>query len=164
VLEPLIHGAGHEAGARAGTENVPYIVGLGAAAELAASHLAENSRRIAALRDRLLLLLREGIGAGLTVNAENAPRLPNTLSVNFPLVSGGELLRRAGAVCASTGAACHAEATTLSATLAAMKVAPDVGRGCVRLSLGWYTTEKEVESAASELIAAWKALKSHRVG
>ena len=157
-LEPVIHGAGHEGGLRAGTENVPYIVGLGTAAQLAASHLSENSRRISALRDRLLELLRGSIGAALTVNAEHAPRLPNTLSVNFPDVSGGELLRRAAEVCASTGAACHAESTALSGTLAAIGVKPEVGRGSVRLSLGWYTTAEEIETAAMHLIAAWRAL------
>jgi cysteine desulfurase len=156
-LEPVIHGAGHERGLRAGTENVPYIVGLGAAAQLAASHLAENARRISALRERLLELLRGSIGA-LTVNAEHAPRLPNTLSVNFPGVSGGELLSKAGGVCASTGAACHAESTALSGTLAAIGVKPEVGRGSVRLSLGWYTTEEEIETAAKCLIAAWRPL------
>jgi cysteine desulfurase len=157
ALEPLIHGAGHERGLRAGTENVPYIVGLGQAAEIAGQHLSENTARLTSLRDRLLSHLREAIGTALSVNGEGAPRLPNTLSVNFPRVSGGEILRRAPEVAASTGAACHSDSVALSATLAAIGVAPEIGCGCVRLSLGWYTTQQEIDTAATHLIAAWRA-------
>jgi cysteine desulfurase len=158
VLEPVLHGAGHESGLRAGTENVPYIVGLGKAAELAAANLAQNAKRLTQLRDQLLARLRDAMGPAAVVNGEQAPRLPNTLSVNFPGVSGGELLRRCADLCASTGAACHADSTTLSATLAALGIAPEAGRGCIRLSLGWYTTEGEIAAASEQLITAWRTL------
>jgi len=156
-LEPLLHGASHEGGLRAGTENVPYIVGLGRAADLADQELAGAGPRMARLRDRLLARLRDAIGERLTVNGEGAPRLPNTLSLNFPGVVGDELLKRAPDLCASTGAACHSGSTRRSATLAAIGLDPQVARGAVRLSVGWFTSEDEIDRAADLLIAAWKA-------
>ncbi len=155
-LEPLIHGAGHESGRRAGTENVPYIVGLGLAAALAVDGGEQIRRRMRQRRDRLAELLQVGIGAGLSINGANAERLPNTLSVNFPDVEGQALLAACPALCASTGSACHSGTTIRSATLAAMDVPEEVARGTVRLSLGWYTEPADVEAAAAMLIAAWK--------
>jgi cysteine desulfurase len=159
TLEPLLHGAGQEAGLRAGTENVPGIVGLGAAASRAAKNLDATTQRLEKLRDKLLVLLRYGIEDGLQVLGERAPRLPNTLAVSFPGVSGHELLARVPELCASTGAACHSETDAVSPTLAALGIAGDVARGVVRLSLGWYTTEDEVERAASLLLGAWEGLR-----
>ena len=156
-LVPMQHGAGHESGLRAGTENVPYIVALGKAARLAAQAVDRAADQMEALRDRLHWQLREAVGGGLTVNGMSAPRLPNTLSVNFSQVAGEELLNRAPEVCASTGAACHSGATTVSATLAAMGVPADVARGTVRLSVGWYTSQEEIDRAASLLIEAWES-------
>lgn len=158
-LTPVQHGAGHEDGLRAGTENVPYIVALGKAATLAARAVDETAPRLEALRDRLWKQLREGIGPGLTFNGEGAPRLPNTLSVNFPNTDGNELLGRVPEICASTGAACHSGATHVSATLAAMGVPLEVARGAVRLSLGWTTSEDEIQRAADLLIHAWQSLR-----
>jgi cysteine desulfurase len=156
-LEPLLHGASHERGLRAGTENVAYIVGLGRAASLADDGLANTGPRMARLRDRLNARLRDAIGGGLTVNGEGAPRLPNTLSVNFPNAVGDELLRRTPDLCASTGAACHSGSTKLSATLAAIGLESQVARGTIRLSVGWYTSDDEIDLTAEMLIAAWKA-------
>ena len=87
-LEPVLHGAGHEKGLRPGTENVPHIVGLGAAARLAAKEMDAQGDRLGNLRDSLCDTLRQAIGAELTVNGELAPRLQNTLSVNFPARRG----------------------------------------------------------------------------
>lgn len=158
-LQPVMHGAGHESGLRAGTENVPYITGLGQAARLASRGLEENCDRLALLRDRLQERLQAGIGERLTVNGILAERLPNTLSVNFPDVVGQELLRRTPELCASTGAACHSGTTSMSATLAAIDLAPDVAAGTVRLSVGWYTSEDEVDRAAELLIGAWESMQ-----
>jgi cysteine desulfurase len=157
-LEPLMHGAGHEGGRRAGTENMPEIVALGKAAEIAAEHLDEATVQLAALRDRLWEKLFEGAGSELTVNGDGAPRLPNTLSVNFPGVSGGAMLQRIPELCASTGAACHGSCDNLSATQAAIGLSPEVAQGTVRLSVGSYTTEEEVDRAASLLLSAWESL------
>ena len=158
-LEPLIHGAGHEQGLRAGTENVPYMVGLGTAAKLVNRSLAETSTRLAGLRDELKTLLREAIGPELRIHGEGADLLPNTLSVDFPGVLGHELLARIPELCASTGSACHSGETTLSPTLAAMGLAAEQARGTVRLSVGWQTSKDEVEKTASLLIGAWEALR-----
>ena len=155
-LEPLLHGAGHEGGLRAGSENVPHLVALGQAATLAEAHLDEAAERSSSLRNRLERLLRDGIGQSLTVNAATAQRLPNTLSVNFPDVRGSALLRRIPELCVSTGSACHSGSDHLSPTLAAIGLTPARARGTVRLSVGWYTTEEEIDRAASLLLAAWE--------
>jgi len=158
-LAPLLDGAGHEGGMRSGTENVPYIVGLGQAAMLATRSIEEASDRQALLRDRLLNRLQDEIGEPLTVNGQKAPRLPNTLSVNFPRVSASELLGRIPELCASTGAACHSGSGNVSATLAAIGLPAEQARGTVRFSIGWYTSEEEIDRAASLLIAAWEDLQ-----
>lgn len=158
-LEPLVHGAGQESGLRAGTENVAGIVGLGAAASLAGKSLDASQERLTTLREQLLTTLRAGIGQGLIVHGELATRLPGLLSIAFPGASGSELLAHTPELCASTGAACHSGTVTMSPTLAAMSVAPEVARGTVRLSLGRYSSEDEVERAASLLIGAWEAVR-----
>lgn len=160
ALEPLMHGAGHEGGLRPGTENTPYIVGLGRAAANALQALDDSQTRLAQLRDRLLERLRTGIGDELTVNGAQVERLPNTLSVNFPGVSGAELLGRLPELCASTGSACHSGLTKMSATLQAIGLPPDVARGTVRLSVGWYTSEEDIDRASEWLLGAWEALSN----
>lgn len=157
-IEPLMHGAGHEGGLRPGTENTASIVGLGRAAATAHKALDESQERMAHLRDLLLHRLREGIGEELTVNGESAERLPNTLSVNFPEITAGDLLGRLPELCVSTGAACHSGITRMSETLQAIGLSPEIARGTVRLSVGWYTSEEEVHRAAELLLGAWDAL------
>jgi cysteine desulfurase len=153
-LDSLIHGAGHESGRRAGTENVPYIVGLGRACEIAARALPAETDRLRALRDRLHWRLLTALGSSLTLNGHPDERLPNTLNVNFVGHVGAELLARAPGVAASTGSACHEGTVRLSPVLAAMGVPPEVGRGAVRLSVGRFTTTDEVDRAADQLIRA----------
>ncbi len=157
-LEPLIYGAGHEGGRRAGTENVAGIVGLGKACELAAKNLAVDAKRIKALRDRLHQRLLTSVGSEkLVLNGHPEKRLPNTLNVSFLGVEGGALLDRTPDLAASTGSACHAGHTEASPVLSAMGVAPEVALGAVRLSLGRFTTETEVDYAADCLIKAYHA-------
>ncbi len=157
-IRPILHGAGQEQGLRAGTENVAFLVGLGSAARLAARGLDENAQRLARLRDRLEAGLRREIGSGLTFNGPRSQRLPNTTSVNFPGVVGQELLHRTPELCASTGAACHSGSTQLSATLKAIGLDETTARGTVRLSLGWTTSEEEIDRAVQSLAAAWDSL------
>src|SRR5262245_32798422 len=159
MLQPLLHGAGHEAGMRAGTENVAGIAALGAAASLAAKSLDASRERLETLRDRLQQALRTGVGDRLISHGLKSPRLPNTLSVSFPGVLGHELLARTPELCASTGSACHSETDAISPTLAALGVPPEIARGTIRLSLGWYTTEEDIDRAASLLLDAWEALQ-----
>ena len=158
ALEPLLHGGGHEGGLRSGAENVPAIVALGKAAALTTKCVDESVERLGSLRDRLLDRLQAEIGPRLTFNGHPVERLPNTLSVNFPGVSAGELLLRVPELCASTGSAAHFGGKNASPTLAAIGLPPDVSRGTVRLSLGWSTSQEQIDRAASLLTAAWEDL------
>jgi cysteine desulfurase len=153
-LEPLVHGGGQECGRRAGTESVALIAGLGAACGIAAASLPDATVRLQALRDRLHRRLTGALGERLTLNGHPAERLPNTLNVNFPVASGVAFLARVPGVAASTGSACHSGQARLSPVLAAMGVPPAVGRGAVRLSVGRFTTEDEVDRAADLLAQA----------
>jgi cysteine desulfurase len=100
--------------------------------------------------------LAEGVGSRLTLHAATAKRLPNTLSVGFSGVSGAELLDKIPQLCASTGAACHSGTTKMSATLAGMGVSEELARGTIRLSVGRFSTELEIDTAARLLIDAWR--------
>jgi cysteine desulfurase len=150
-LEPSLHGAGHENGRRAGTENVPYIVGLGAACEILRRSLAEATPRLSALRDRLWHRLQAALGDRVITNGHPVDRLPNTLNVSFVGCVGSELLEAVPEVAASTGSACHEGKVSQSPVLCAMKVDAKVGKGAVRLSVGRYTTEDEIDRAAEAL-------------
>jgi cysteine desulfurase len=151
-LEPLIHGAGHEGGRRAGTENVPYIVGLGMACTLARQSLPVATERLRQLRDRLWERLRAGLGDHVVLNGHLTLRLPNTLNANFVGHVGAELLQAVPEIAASTGSACHEGQVNQSPVLCAMGVPPDLGKGAVRLSVGRFTTEEEVDRAAELLV------------
>lgn len=159
-IEPVLVGAGHEHGLRPGTENVPAVAGIGRAARLAAQSLDEEGARIRALRDRLHARLAQSISE-LRLNGHPEQRLPNTLNVSFPGVSGRELLTQAQAdVAASVGSACHAGDAAVSGVLGAMGLTPGQANGAVRLSLGRMTTESDVDRAAQALIAAWRGCAS----
>jgi cysteine desulfurase len=148
-LEPLIHGAGHEGGRRAGTESAMLATGLGRACELAADLAPmEGVRR---LRDRFWASLRDRFGDRIVLNGHPELRLPNTLNVSFVGLVGAEILARLDGIAASTGSACHAGRVELSPVLAAMHVPPDVGMGALRFSLGRYTTRDDVDSAVERL-------------
>lgn len=159
ALEPFMHGASHERGLRAGTENTASIVGLCTAAKLAHNCLDDTAEQLTKRRDMLAQLLKADI-PGLVIHGEAAKRLPNTLSVAFPGVSGQDLLRRVPEVCASTGSACHSTGEVASDTLNAMGVSSELAAGTVRLSLGWYSNEEVIQQAASLLIDAWENLSS----
>lgn len=151
-LEPLIHGAGHETGRRAGTENVPYLVGLGKACELARQSLPAAMEWLRQLRDRLWRQLQEGLGERVVLNGHPSLRLPNTLNVNVLGHVGAELLEKVPEIAASTGSACHEGQVICSPVLLAMGVPRQLARGTVRLSVGRFTTEEEIDRAAAALI------------
>jgi cysteine desulfurase len=153
-LESLLHGAGHEAGRRAGTENVPYVVGLGKACDIARRSQPETTQRLRQLRDRLWERLRAGLGERVLLNGHPQKRLPNTLNANFVGHVGAELLARVPGVAASTGSACHEGKVTQSPVLCAMGVPPAVGRGALRLTVGRFSTEDEIDRAAELLVRA----------
>jgi cysteine desulfurase len=142
VLEPLIHGGGHEGGRRASTESALLTVGLGTACELAQD--LTQLERVRALRDSFWQELQERFGARVMLNGHPEHRLPNTLNVSFVGQVGAEVLAGLDGVAASTGSACHAGRTELSPVLEAMGVPPEVGMGAVRFSLGRATTAEEI--------------------
>ena len=147
-LPPLVHGASHERGRRAGTENVLEIVGLGRAAELAWEEMDAGIRHSETLRDRLWHHLET---SGLDVRRNGDPRhaLPNTLSVSFGDRNAAELIAGLGdRVLVSAGAACHAAGVTVSAVLEAMQIPLAYARGTVRFSVGRPTTAADVDEAA----------------
>ncbi|MCI0739161.1 MAG: cysteine desulfurase [Gemmataceae bacterium] len=153
-LEPLIHGAGHEGGRRAGTENVPYIVGLGKACDIARQALPQATERIRSLRDRLFQRLQASLGERIILNGHPERRLPNTLNVNFVGAVGVDLLQKVPQIAASTGSACHEGQVSQSPVLCAIGVPPEIGKGAVRLTVGRFTTEEEVDRAADVLLKA----------
>ncbi len=156
-IKPLLIGAGHEHGLRPGTENVASIVGLGQACELARRSLAEEGERIGRLRDRLWSLLKDAI-PGIELNGYPAERLPNTLNVRFPGVSGNDVLAACPAIAASTGSACHELGDRASEVILAMGIAESEAIGSVRFSLGRLNTVAEIELAATELVKTWTEL------
>jgi len=154
--EPLVHGAGHEGGRRAGTESALLAAGLGAACAAAAAALP-RADGVRLLRDRLWERLREGLGEALLLLGHPRERLPNTLYVGLRGVAGSDVLARCPGLAASTGAACHGGGARLSAVLRAMGADPAWGAGAVRLSLGRHTTAEEIDRAAEMLVAAARA-------
>lgn len=157
ALPPLLVGAGQERGRRPGTENVPYIVAVGEACRLARLALAEAEPHMRALSQRLLGRLQQAV-PGLTLVGHPTERLPNTLNVLFPGVSGRQLLATCPDVLASNGSACHADSEEPSAILLALGIPRDAALGTVRLSVGRHTTSEDIDSAAVHLASAWFAL------
>ncbi len=148
-LEPLIHGAGHEGGRRAGTESALLTAGLGEACALAKD--LSSMTGVRALRDALWDGLQKSFGEAVVLNGHSEHRLPNTLNVSFVSMVGAEILERLDGVAASTGSACHAGRVELSPVLAAMGLSPEVGMGAIRFSLGRGTTADEIETVVRRL-------------
>ncbi|MFZ1376205.1 MAG: cysteine desulfurase family protein [Geothrix sp.] len=152
-LQPLLLGSPGDL--RSGTLNTPSIVALGAACEIAARDLAAESARLLRMRDELWDRLHAAI-PGLRLHGHPSQRLPNTLNVGFPGVTGGALLGQAKEIAASTGAACHAGQNHGSAVLLAMGLTNDQALGAVRLSLGKLVGEHQIADIAESLSLAWE--------
>lgn len=151
-IDPLIHGAGHESGRRAGTENIPLCVGLGVASEEAENLIVgPSSEKIKVLRDELWSLLKDRFSDKIVRNGHPVFSLPNTLNVCFVGQSGNQILAKMPSVAASTGSACHSGHDTLSPVLKAMGVPSDVGLGAIRFSLGRTTTDEEIRELVTLL-------------
>jgi cysteine desulfurase len=161
-LESVLHGAGHESGRRAGTENVPYIVGLGKACAIVRASLPQATERLRMLRDRLWDRLHAALGEKLVLNGHPERRLPNTLNVSFVGQIGADFLQSHPEIAASTGSACHEGQVSQSPVLCAMGVPPELGRGAVRLSVGRFTTEDEIDRAAAALLRTPSPAMSER--
>nr|WP_245731998.1 aminotransferase class V-fold PLP-dependent enzyme [Thiocapsa roseopersicina] len=148
-LEPLLHGAGHEVGRRAGTESALLTTALGAACRLAAD-LSEMPR-ITALRDRFWTALQDRFGTGVVLNGHPDLRLPNTLNCSFIGAQGGDILAGLDGVAASAGSACHSGKTASSPVLQAMGIPDPIARGAIRFSLGRETTAEEIDAVVQRL-------------
>lgn len=144
-IEPFIHGAGHENGRRAGTENILLAVGLGEACILAERYLKEN--QMLELREYFWHRLKETFKEGVVLNGHPLKRLPNTLNVSFTDHIGSEILDKTPQLAASTGAACHSGQIELSTVLKEMGVSEKIGKGTIRFSLGRYTSKDEIDEA-----------------
>lgn len=143
---PFLLGGHQEKGRRAGTENVPYIVALGKACEIAKENIEKENTYVKNLRDRLEKGLVEKI-KNVNVNGKNSLRLPNTLSISFGYVEGESILLLLSelGICASTGSACSSGSLEPSHVLTAMKIPFVYAHGTVRFSLSIYNTEEEVD-------------------
>jgi cysteine desulfurase len=163
VLENLVHGGGQEKGRRAGTENVPLIVGMGKAAELAMAEMESEGQRLSALRDRLIAGLREAIPYARLNGPEGMGRLPNNVNMSFVGVEGETLLLDLdlAGIAASTGSACASASLDPSHVLMAMGLSHEEAHGSVRLTLGRTSTEEEVDrvvEALTEIVARRRAM------
>ncbi len=150
LLEPLIHGAGHENGRRAGTENVLLNTALGVACDLAANRVGMESVRI--LRDYFWDHLRSTFGDRVVLIGHPTERLPNTLNVGFVEKVGAEILGRMPRVAASTGSACHSGSVEMSPVLRAMNIPENIAMGAIRFSLGRGTTREEIDAVMEDLL------------
>lgn len=152
MIEPLIHGAGHESGRRAGTESALLTTALGTACDIAQPLIGlPDIRR---LRDLCWELLRAAFGNQIVLNGHPELHLPNTLNVSFVGRVGADILAGIPELAASTGSACHSGQITLSPVLKAMGIAPEVGMGAIRFSLGRSTTQEEIEWVVARLTQA----------
>lgn len=160
TFPPFMIGGHQERNRRGGTENVPGIIGMGKAAEVASSRIDSDATRIRGLRDQLeSLLLRSCPGS--RVNGDVQKRLPNTCNISFRYLEGESilvLLDQQG-ICASTGSACTAGSSEPSHVLRAMKVPPDWLQGAVRFSLGRFNTEKEIDYVNEKMPAIVQRLE-----
>ena len=159
-FRPFMRGGHQERGRRAGTENVPYIIGLGEACELAKQEVQEGTAQMAALRDRL----EEGLLAKIPqcrVNGDREHRLPNTCNISFKNVEGEAILLRLDrlGICASSGSACTSGSLEPSHVLRAMNVPFNFAHGSVRFSLSRYTTADEIEYVIENMPAVIAELR-----
>ncbi len=146
ILEPLIHGGGHERGLRPGTENIPGIVGLGKACELARTHLDENIKQLTALREQLIAGVLGEIEESY-LNGDHEKRLPNNAHFRFSGIEGESLVLHLDAkgIAASTGSACSSKSLEPSHVLMALGMEEVDAHGSLRLSLGKNITSDDVE-------------------
>ena len=159
-LTPLLDGGGHERGLRSGTLNVPGIVALGATCDILAREMPDESRRLAALRDRVESAIRTGV-ADVHINGDAEHRLPFVTNLSFAGADGSALLRRlAQRVAVSSGSACTSGATEASYVLRAMSTPEDLALSAIRYSVGRFTTEAEVDDAAALTVSIVQQLRT----
>src|SRR6201982_1103178 len=157
-LTPQMDGGGHERGMRSGTLNVPGIVGLGAACEIAQKEMAQESVRLAKLRDRL----KAGLEAKLDevfINGSMEHRLPNNLNMSFAYVEGESLLMGINDIAVSSGSACTSATLEPSYVLKALGVGEDLAHTSIRFGLGRFNTEEEVDYVIDKMVQVVSKLR-----
>ena len=151
-IAPIMHGGGQERGRRSGTENTTAIIGFGRAAEIAGRDMAAEARRLKQLRDRLIKGILEGIDSS-RLNGHSQKRLPNNVNISFDFVEGESIVLNLDlkGICASTGSACSSSSLEPSHVLLALGIPPQQAHGSLRLTLGRWTTDEEVDRVLSVL-------------
>jgi cysteine desulfurase len=160
-IEPLIHGGGQEKQMRAGTENVPGIVGFGRAAELAQTEMAEEANRLSRLRDSLIKNILEKTES-TRLNGHSTQRLPNNVNISFDFVEGEAICLNLDLanICAATGSACSSESMEASHVLLAMGLSPEIARSSLRFSLGKWSTVNDINYVMEKLPGIVSRLRS----
>jgi cysteine desulfurase len=151
TLEPLLHGGGQERGMRPGTLNVPGIAGLGAACSVAAREMTAEGERLVRMRDGLWRTLRDGLG-GVTLNGCPERRLPGNLNLSFEGVRAHTLLGQLTTLAVSSSSACSSSGSAPSAILLGLGLNDELAAASLRLGLGRFTTDDEVDFAAGKII------------
>ena len=159
TLTAQIEGGGQENGLRSGTLNVPGIVGLGRAAEICRLEMADESRRLGSLRDRLLDGLRARLGE-VRVNGSLEHRLPHNLHVSFEGIEGEALLMALDGIAVSTGSACASGSQAPSHVLEAIGATGDRARASIRFGIGRTTTAAQIDFAVDRVVTAVSALRA----
>ena len=160
-IEPLIHGGGQERQMRAGTENVPGIVGFGKAVELAQTEMDEEANRLSRLRDILIKNILKTTES-TRLNGHPTQRLPNNVNVSFDFVEGEAICLNLDLanICAATGSACSSESMEASHVLLAMGLSPEIARSSLRFSLGKWSTENDIKYVMEKLPGIVSRLRS----
>ncbi|MHC4671784.1 MAG: IscS subfamily cysteine desulfurase [Planctomycetota bacterium] len=156
--EPVLHGGGHERGMRSGTLNVPGIVGMGMAAELAQAEMEAEALRETELRDRLWVGLSDNLDK-IYRNGHTEHCLPNTLNVSFAYVEGEALMMGMDNIAVSSGSACTSASLEPSYVLKALGVSEELAHGSIRFSLGRFTTSDEIEQTIEQVASTVKRLR-----
>ena len=159
---PLIHGGSQEDGKRAGTLNVPGIVGFGAATELAVADMEYESSRLLKLRDGFEQAVTSAI-PGVRVNGKEAPRLPHVSNIAFEGVTSANLVSQIRELAVSTGSACSTGTGKPSHVLKAMGLSDETAYSSLRISLGRFTTEGEMQFAAEKIVSSVRRLRDSHV-
>ena len=157
-LAPVIDGGGHERGLRSGTLDVPSIVGLGAAVELAVAEQPEESRRLLMLRERLRTSIVDVLGDA-KVNGSLKRRLPGNLNVSFPYVEGESLMMGLEGIAVSSGSACTSASLEPSYVLRAMGIKDDMAHSSIRFGIGRFNTVEEVDYVAEKVVSTVERLR-----
>jgi len=150
----LIHGAEHESGRRAGTENVSQIVGLGKACEQIISSLVDEEDKLSTLRDELESAIMD-LPVETIINGHPEKRLPNTTSISFKNCTADLILKKMPGIAASAGAACHSDTVKISSVLEAMNVSDEFAAGTIRFSVGRFTTDDQIKDCIDQLQAVF---------